>query len=216
MMNMVLSHQEEVEEAEEEEEEAGLLEADTTIHWVQGMREETMIATTKALVLQAPCMAIQDTEESQENQEKDTTLKIDQTTTSTLDQQIEAEAAEEAVALHHTYTQVLQDTTTDHHMATSTTTTLLTPDNTMASDVTLTVNVIPCILKPTGKEEACLTAAHQETKEEKDTEIIHHTEVVEMMIDIQDHEVLQHPVDMARDLTSIKEGQVQEDPIHLK
>lgn len=32
MMNMVLSHQEEAEEAEEEEEEAGLLEADTTIH----------------------------------------------------------------------------------------------------------------------------------------------------------------------------------------
>lgn len=214
MMNMVLSHQEEAEEAEEEEEEAGLQEADTTMDWGQGTRRETMLATTKALVVQAPCMAIQDTEEAQEKAEKDTTLKTDPTTTSTSDQQIEAEAAEEAVEVHQTCTQVHQDTTTDHHMATSTTTTLLTPDHIMTTDATMTTS--PCIHKPTGKEEACLTEAHQETTEEKDTENTHHTEVAEMEADTQDHKAVQHLQDMARDPSSTKEGQAQEDQIQLK
>jgi len=214
MMNMFLSHQEEAEEAEEEEEEVGLQEADTTMDRGQGKRRETMMAITKALVVQAPCMAIQDTEETQEKAETDTTLKIDQTMTSTSDQQIEVEAAEEAVEVHQTCTQVLQDTTMDQHMATSTTATHLTADHTMTTDATMTTN--PCIHQPTGKEEARLTEVHQETTEERDTEITNHTDQVEMEVDIQDRKVVQHLQDMARDRSSIKEGQAQEDHTQLR
>jgi len=99
-------------------------------------------------------------------------------------------------------------------MATSTTTTLITPGHTMTTDTTTTTNL--CILKLMGKEEACPMEVPQETTEETHTAIIQHTEVVEMVEDTKGRKVVQRLQDMARDQSSIKEGQAREDPIQLK